>query len=166
MMKKDNSDLTHFNHDGAPRMVDVTDKPITARLAVARGFVLVGPEAMAVLEDKENAKGDPIVTSELAGIMGAKQTSRLIPLCHPLPIDGVDIETHIDTQHNRICFIASVKTSGRTGVEMEALIAVSIACLTFYDMLKAVDKKMTISSIELLEKSGGASGDFKRDSRQ
>lgn len=156
------SDLTHIGPDGRARMVDVTDKDDTDRVALAHGYITVSPEAFALAVGRDTKKGDPIAIAELAGIMSAKRTSDLIPLCHPLPITGVkvDVVTHPDQSAFEV--IARVKTTGKTGVEMEALTCVSTACLTIYDMLKAVDKSMVIHGVELLEKSGGKSGLYRK----
>ena len=156
------SDLTHIGPDGRARMVDVSEKDDTDRIALAHGFITVSPEAFALAVGRDTKKGDPIAIAELAGIMSAKRTADLIPLCHPLPITGakVDIVPHPDQTAFEV--IARVKTTGKTGVEMEALTCVSTACLTIYDMLKAVDKSMVIHGIELLEKSGGKSGLYRK----
>lgn len=154
--------LTHLGADGRARMVDVGDKPVTARLAVARGRLGLGPEAFKLAVSGGGRKGDPLAVAELAGIMGAKRTSDLIPLCHPLPLSSVSVSVTPDEAGPALIVEARVKTDGRTGVEMEALTAVSIACLTLYDMLKAVDKSMVIGPVQLVEKTGGASGDFRR----
>ena len=156
------SDLTHIAPDGRARMVDVSDKDDTHRIALAHGFITVSPEAFALAVGRDTKKGDPIAIAELAGIMSAKRTADLIPLCHPLPITGakVDIVPHPDQTAFEV--IARVKTTGKTGVEMEALTCVSTACLTIYDMLKAVDKSMVIHGVELLEKSGGKSGLYRK----
>tara|TARA_B100000678_G_scaffold75497_1_gene62033 strand:+ start:31418 stop:31906 length:489 start_codon:yes stop_codon:yes gene_type:complete len=157
------SDLTHIGPDGRARMVDVSSKSETQRVAVARGKVCMSESAFQLAVSRQTKKGDPLAIGELAGIMGAKKTSDLIPLCHPLPLTGVklDIEPDPDETHT-LLVTASVKTTGKTGVEMEALTAVSTACLTIYDMLKAVDKAMVIKSIELIQKSGGKSGDYRK----
>ncbi|MEO0784739.1 MAG: cyclic pyranopterin monophosphate synthase MoaC [Pseudomonadota bacterium] len=155
------SDLTHIGPDGRARMVDITAKNITDRIAVAEGRVRMSPETLALAVGRDTKKGDPLAISELAGIMGAKKTADLIPLCHPLPLSGVKVE--IAAAHDGLTVTARVMTTGRTGVEMEALTAVSTACLTLYDMLKAVDKGMVISDIRLIEKTGGKSGDYRRD---
>lgn len=156
------NELTHIGPDGRARMVDVSDKDDTDRVAIAHGYISVSAKAFALAEGRETKKGDPIAIAELAGIMSAKRTSDLIPLCHPLPITGakVDIIPHPD--QNAFEVIACVKTTGKTGVEMEALTCVSTACLTIYDMLKAVDKSMVIHGIELLEKTGGKSGVYRK----
>ena len=157
------NDLTHLDEKGRPRMVDVTNKPVTARRAVARGQVVFSEEAYNQIKDGTTKKGDIARIAELAGIGGVKQTSSLIPLCHPLPISGVEISVDTDDACHGFCVTASVTTDGKTGVEMEALTGVSIACLTIYDMAKAIDKSITIEKIELVEKSGGKSGDFRRE---
>jgi len=153
-------DLTHIGPDGRARMVDITDKPASERVAVASGLICMSDETRAHALGRDTRKGDPLSIAELAGIMGAKRTSDLIPLCHPLPLSGVKLA--VEAVDTGLQVTARVKTTGRTGVEMEALTAVSIACLTLYDMLKAVDKSMVIEDIKLLEKTGGKSGDFKR----
>lgn len=155
-------DLTHFDSHGRPRMVDVSAKSQTARTARASGFVAMNADALAAVKAGQSKKGDAAAVAELAGVMGAKKTADLIPLCHPLALSGVKIETAIDEGVGGVRVFASVKTNGPTGVEMEALTAVATACLTLYDMLKAVDRTMTISDIRLDEKTGGASGDFRR----
>lgn len=152
--------LTHVDGEGNARMVDVGDKAITTRTASARGSLSLSPVALQALQANAIKKGDPISVAQLAGIMGAKRTADLIPLCHPLPLSKVEVLAEV--QGSQIEVTASVKTSGQTGVEMEALIAVSVACLTLYDMLKAVDKGLVIGPIELVEKTGGKSGDFRR----
>jgi len=154
------SELTHINEDGRAHMVDVSGKNITHRSATATGKVLMSQAAFDAAAG--NKKGDPIAIAELAGIMGAKKTSELIPLCHPLPLSKVSTEITPLTQQIGFEVRATVKTDGKTGVEMEALTAISIACLTVYDMLKAVDKAIEITDIKLLEKTGGKSGDFIR----
>ncbi len=152
--------LTHVDGEGNARMVDVGDKAMTTRTASARGMLSLSPAALEALQANAIKKGDPISVAQLAGIMGAKRTADLIPLCHPLPLSKVEVLAEV--QESQINVTASVKTSGQTGVEMEALTAVSIACLTLYDMLKAVDKGLVIGPIELVEKTGGKSGDFRR----
>lgn len=156
------SDLTHIGPDGRARMVDVSDKDETNRVALAHGFITVSAEAFALAVKRDTKKGDPIAIAELAGIMSAKRTADLIPLCHPLPITGVKVEIIPHQDQNAFEVVARVKTTGKTGVEMEALTCVSTACLTIYDMLKAVDKSMVIHGIELLEKSGGKSGLYRK----
>lgn len=155
------SDLTHIGPDGRARMVDVSDKADTTRVALAHGFIRMSAQAFHAAIGRDTKKGDPIAIAELAGIMAAKKTSDLIPLCHPLPLSGLRVEFHPIEAENTFEVTARVKTTGKTGVEMEALTAVSGACLTLYDMLKAVDKSMQIFGIELLEKSGGKSGDYR-----
>ncbi len=154
--------LTHFDEHGRARMVDVSDKAENARRAVAEGRVVFAKEAYLAVREGGVKKGDIASVAELAGIMAAKRTSDLIPLCHPLPIDKVSVQIEPDDGSCAFVVTAEVKTSGKTGVEMEALTAVNVACLTIYDMAKAVDKSMTIEGVKLLEKSGGKSGDFKR----
>ncbi len=154
------SKLTHFDNDGRVNMVDVGDKTVTERIALARGEVHMSDEAHTHLKAGKNRKGDVLTIAEIAGIMGAKKTSDLIPLCHPLPLTSVKVELSITDKG--VAVTARAKTKGQTGVEMEALTAVSVACLTVYDMLKAVDKGMVITGIELLEKSGGKSGLYRK----
>ena len=156
------SDLTHFDDDGRPRMVDVSAKAVTARRAVARGRVRMEPATLQRVMDGGVAKGDVIAVAELAGIMAAKRTGELIPLCHPLGLDAVAIRIEPDPELPGMSVTAEVRSTGRTGIEMEAMTAVAVACLTIYDMLKAVDRGMTIEAIELVEKSGGKSGDWRR----
>ncbi|MGV1914395.1 cyclic pyranopterin monophosphate synthase MoaC [Rhizobium sp. 22-785-1] len=153
--------LTHIGASGEAHMVDVGDKLDTVRTAVAEGFVRMKPETLALIRDGDARKGDVIGTARLAGIMAAKQTSNLIPLCHPLMLSKVSVDICEDDALPGLRVQATVKLSGKTGVEMEALTAVSIACLTIYDMAKAADKGMEIGSIRLLEKSGGKSGDYR-----
>ncbi|MCZ4428911.1 cyclic pyranopterin monophosphate synthase MoaC [Agrobacterium sp. SOY23] len=154
--------LTHIDAAGEAHMVDVGDKAETVRVAVAEGFVKMKPETLALIRDGNAKKGDVIGTARLAGIMAAKQTANLIPLCHPLMLTKVAVDITEDTALPGLRVEAMVKLSGKTGVEMEALTAVSIACLTIYDMAKAADKAMEIVNIRLLAKSGGKSGDFRR----
>ncbi|HCV71562.1 cyclic pyranopterin monophosphate synthase MoaC [Agrobacterium tumefaciens] len=154
--------LTHIDASGEAHMVDVGDKAETVRIAVAEGFVKMKPETLALIRDGNAKKGDVIGTARLAGIMAAKQTANLIPLCHPLMLTKVAVDITEDAALPGLRVEAMVKLSGKTGVEMEALTAVSIACLTIYDMAKAADKAMEIVNIRLLEKSGGKSGDFRR----
>ncbi len=153
--------LTHIGASGEAHMVDVGDKTETTRVAVAEGFVKMKPETLALIREGNAKKGDVIGTARLAGIMAAKQTSNLIPLCHPLMLTKVAVDITEDDALPGLRVQATVKLSGKTGVEMEALTAVSIACLTIYDMAKAADKGMEIGSIRLLEKTGGKSGHFK-----
>ncbi|MCZ7911075.1 cyclic pyranopterin monophosphate synthase MoaC [Agrobacterium sp. 22-221-1] len=154
--------LTHIDAGGEAHMVDVGDKTETVRVAVAEGFVKMKPETLALIREGNAKKGDVIGTARLAGIMAAKQTANLIPLCHPLMLTKVAVDIAEDAALPGLRVEALVKLSGKTGVEMEALTAVSIACLTIYDMAKAADKAMEIVNIRLLEKSGGKSGDFRR----
>ncbi|PHR60365.1 MAG: cyclic pyranopterin monophosphate synthase MoaC [Robiginitomaculum sp.] len=156
------SNLTHFDKDGRVNMVDVSDKDSTDRVAIAHGHVSMTHETLALVKSGEARKGDVMTIAEIAGIMGAKQTSTLIPLCHPLPMSGAKVEISIDETLPGLRVNARVKTTGQTGVEMEALTAVSVACLTIYDMLKASDKAMVIGQIELLEKQGGKSGHYRK----
>ncbi|MFV1876057.1 cyclic pyranopterin monophosphate synthase MoaC [Nioella sp.] len=154
------AELTHFDAEGQAHMVDVSDKPVTARVAVAEGFVRMTPETLAAITGGAAKKGDVLGVARLAGIMGAKKTSDLIPLCHPLPITKVALELEPVESLPGIRIVATVKTGGQTGVEMEALTAVSTAALTVYDMVKAVDKSMEITGIRLLLKEGGKSGRY------
>ncbi len=154
------SRLTHIDETGRAHMVDVSDKAVTAREAVAEGFVRMNPDTLALALSGDAKKGDVRATAEVAGIMAAKKTSELIPLCHPLAISK--IEVRVAAAEGGLSVTARVKTSGKTGVEMEALTAVSVACLTVYDMLKAADKAMTIEGVRLMKKSGGKSGDWVR----
>lgn len=154
---------THLGDDGAPRMVDVGDKAITARRAVAEATVRMRPDVLADLLDAGGPKGDSLVTARLAGIGAAKRTSELIPLCHPLPLDRVDVELTPDRAAGTVVIRTEVRVTARTGVEMEALTAASIAALTLYDMAKALQRDIVIEGIGLLEKSGGRSGDYRRD---
>ncbi len=153
--------LTHIGASGEAHMVDVGDKAETTRVAVAEGFVRMKPETLALILEGNAKKGDVIGTARLAGIMAAKQTANLIPLCHPLMLTKVAVDITEDDTLPGLRVQATVKLTGKTGVEMEALTAVSVACLTIYDMAKAADKGMEISYIRLLEKTGGKSGHFK-----
>lgn len=152
------SRLTHLDASGRARMVDVSDKPSTARVAVAEGFIRMKSETLALALSGEGKKGAVGPVAELAGVMGAKQTSSLIPLCHPLSLSKVEVT--VSEADGGLRVEATAKTTGPTGVEMEALTAVSVACLTLYDMLKAADRGMVIEGVRLLAKSGGASGDW------
>ncbi|WP_180897185.1 cyclic pyranopterin monophosphate synthase MoaC [Martelella soudanensis] len=154
--------LTHIGKTGEARMVDVGAKAETVRSATAEGHVRMRPETLALIESGNAKKGDVIATARLAGIMGAKQTANLIPLCHPLMLTKIAVDIEADPALPGLRVVATASLTGRTGVEMEALTAVSIACLTIYDMAKAADRDMEIGAIRLVEKSGGASGDFKR----
>lgn len=155
--------LTHFDAHGHAHMVDVSDKPVTARVAVARGAVKMTAETLALITEGRAKKGDVLGVARLAGIMGAKKTADLIPLCHPLPITKVALELTPDASLPGIIVEATVKTGGQTGVEMEALTAVSVACLTIYDMVKAVEKSMSIEGIRLILKDGGKSGRYEAE---
>ena len=155
------SDFTHFNKDGDPRMVDITPKDVTTRKAVAKGRITMAAETLAMIRDRGHKKGDVIQVAQLAGIMGAKKTADLIPLCHPLALSHVGVD--ISLAHDGIEITAECRLDGKTGVEMEALTAVSIAALTVYDMCKSVDRNMVISTIRLIHKSGGKSGVFDTD---
>ncbi|MGR3617863.1 MAG: cyclic pyranopterin monophosphate synthase MoaC [Roseovarius sp.] len=152
--------LTHFDKDGQAHMVDVSDKPVTARIAVAEGAVVMAPGTLEMITQGTAKKGDVLAVARLAGIMGAKKTADLIPLCHPLPITKVALDLIPDEDLPGIRITATVKTGGQTGVEMEALTAVSTAALTVYDMVKAVDKRMEITGIRVTLKDGGKSGRF------
>jgi cyclic pyranopterin phosphate synthase len=157
------SGLTHFDEAGRPLMVDVSGKPVTERSARARGRVRMDAATLALVVGGTAAKGDVARTAELAGTMAAKRTSDLIPLCHPLPLTAVKVRVDPDMTLPGLVVTAEARVSGRTGVEMEALTAVSVACLTIYDMLKARARGMTIEAIELVEKAGGASGEWRRE---
>jgi cyclic pyranopterin phosphate synthase len=152
------SGLTHIDADGRARMVDVSDKPSTDREAVAEGFLRLAPETLTLAVSGQGRKGDVRAVAEIAGVMAAKRTSDLIPMCHPLDISKAEVAVEVDA--GRLKVTARVRTTGRTGVEMEALTAVSVACLTLYDMLKAADRGMVIEDVRLLSKSGGRSGDW------
>lgn len=155
--------LTHLDDAGNAHMVDVSEKQITTRVAVASGRVSMLPETLQLIRSGMAKKGDVIATARIAGIMAAKRTHELIPLCHPLAISKITVDLDINEPHNAVDVTASVKVEGKTGVEMEALTAVSVACLTVYDMVKAVDRGITISDVRLIEKQGGKSGHFKAD---
>jgi len=155
--------LTHFNNEGRAKMVDVSDKNPTVRKAVAAGVVYMNPETFGLVTRGELEKGDVLAVAQVAGIMAAKQTSGIIPMCHPVAVTGVDISFITDEKQNTIEIIATVRCKGETGVEMEALTAVSTAALTIYDMCKAVQKDIKITDIRLLEKTGGKSGDYFND---
>ncbi|MDE1907474.1 MAG: cyclic pyranopterin monophosphate synthase MoaC [Rhodospirillales bacterium] len=152
------SGLTHIGPDGAARMVDVSAKAVTLREAVAKGRVTMKPETVALIREGRAVKGDVLAAARIAGIMAAKKTGDLIPLCHPLPLDAVNVDLTVTGDGVEIT--ATARTTGRTGVEMEALTAVSLAALTIYDMVKAVDKTMRIEAIRLTRKTGGKSGEF------
>ena len=154
------SKLTHIDETGRANMVDVSDKAVTAREALAEGFVRMDAATLALALSGDAKKGDVRATAEIAGIMAAKKTSDLIPLCHPLALSKVEVR--VEPGDGGLAVTARVRTTGQTGVEMEALTAVSVACLTVYDMLKAADKAMTIENVRLLTKTGGKSGDWAR----
>ena len=155
------NDLTHLDKDGNAIMVDVGDKDSTERTATAAGSIYMEPETLKLITDKGVKKGDVLSVAQLAGIMGAKRTPDLIPLCHPLTLTSVKVELTCDDSRNAVDVSATCKLSGQTGVEMEALTAVSVAALTVYDMCKSVDRAMRISDIRLIHKAGGKSGEFK-----
>lgn len=155
------SKLTHFNEDGAAHMVDIGEKSITHRIAIAAGSISMQPETLSLIMEGGHKKGDVLGIARTAGIMGAKKTSELIPLCHPLSLTHINIELSIDETSSSVHCECQAETEGKTGVEMEALTAVQITLLTIYDMCKAVDRGMMISNIQLLEKSGGKSGTWK-----
>jgi cyclic pyranopterin phosphate synthase len=144
-------------------MVDVGDKPVTRRTAVAEGAVRMSSEAFALVRDNAVAKGDVLRIAEVAGVMGGKRTGELVPLCHPLPLDAIQVECSADAKLPGVRVVATAVATGRTGVEMEALTAVSVACLTVYDMVKAVDRGMVVEGLRLLEKTGGTRGDWRAD---
>ena len=152
--------LSHVDERGAARMVDVSGKEITAREAVAEGHVRMQPETLALIQEGGLPKGDVLAVARVAGIQGAKRTSELVPMCHPLPISAVAIDL-TPAGEDQLRIVATVRTEGRTGVEMEALTAVSVAALTVYDMCKAVDRGMRIEAVRLLEKRGGKSGEWR-----
>ncbi len=152
--------LTHFDQKGDAHMVDVSAKPVTDRIATARGRVIMAPETLEIVQQGSAKKGDVLGVARLAGIMGAKRTSDLIPLCHPLPITRVALDLEVEPDSSSVVITATIKTSGQTGVEMEALTAVSVAALTVYDMLKAVDRGMHITDIRVTLKDGGKSGRY------
>ena len=153
-------EFTHFDEDGAARMVDVSDKEVTSREAVARGAVFASAETLAKIQARSFSKGDVLEVARIAGIMGAKRTSELIPLCHPLGISSVSLDLRVDPEGGCVRIESRVRIVGQTGVEMEALTAVSVAGLTVYDMCKSVDRGMVIGEIRLVRKSGGQSGEF------
>ena len=157
------SELTHFNAAGDAHMVDISTKADTDRTAVTEGFIEMDSSTLQRVLNGDNKKGDVLGIARIAGIMASKKTADLVPLCHPLPITHVDIKLEPDTQNNWIACQATVTTSGKTGVEMEALNATQVALLTIYDMCKAVDRGMTIQGVRLLEKKGGKSGHWKRE---
>ena len=154
------ADFTHFDSDGAAHMVNVGEKPVTARRAIACGEIIMQPETLAMITDGTAKKGDVLSVARLAGIMGAKQAAALIPLCHPLGLDHVTLALDPDLSLPGIRITANCTVTGRTGIEMEAMTAASVAALTIYDMCKAVDRQMVITNIRLTHKSGGKSGEF------
>lgn len=156
------AELTHFDERGASRMVDVSAKPVTLRSATASGLVVMQPETLSLILDRGLDKGDVIEVARLAGILAAKKTGDLIPLCHPIGLDGVTLDFE-PTDARTLKITATTRVTGRTGVEMEALTAVTVAALTVYDMCKAIDRAMVIDQVQLIAKSGGRSGDFRRD---
>ena len=153
--------LTHSDKEGRARMVDVTDKPVTTRTAVASGFVRLAAATIDAVREHRTPKGDPLEVARLAGIMAAKRTSELIPLCHPIPLHHADVQ--VELREDGVMIVATAGTDGKTGVEMEALAAVSVAALTVYDMCKAIQKDIVITDIKLESKTGGRSGDYKRE---
>lgn len=155
------ADFTHFDENGASRMVDVGEKPVTHRTAKAEGCVLMMPETLRLIKDRRNAKGDVLEVARLAGIMATKRTDELIPLCHSLGLDSATVDFSFPDEKT-VHIESLVSVTGKTGVEMEALTAVSVAALTIYDMCKAVDRNMEIQSVRLLEKTGGRSGHYSR----
>ena len=164
-MAKKSSQLTHIDAKGEARMVDVSAKPDTERMAVAEGAVVMAAETLALIRSGNAKKGDVIATARIAGIMAAKRTHELIPLCHPIGLSSVKVEIEADEALPGLRVRATTRVAGQTGVEMEALTAVSVACLTVYDMAKAVDRGMEITGIRLVEKQGGKSGTFRAKPR-
>jgi cyclic pyranopterin monophosphate synthase len=156
------AELTHLDESGRARMVDVSAKGETIRVATARGRVLMRPETLALIRRGGMSKGDVLAVAQVAGVLGAKRTSDLIPLCHPLPISGVDLQFELDEAASAVEISATARVVGKTGVEMEALTAVGVAALTVYDMCKAVDKEMVIDRVRLVHKLGGKSGEYRR----
>jgi cyclic pyranopterin monophosphate synthase len=155
-------ELTHLDERGRARMVDVSAKGETVREATARGRVTMRPQTLALVREGGLGKGDVLAVARVAGIMGAKKTSELIPLCHPLPITGVEVAFELDDDGSAVEIVGTARVVGKTGVEMEALAAVSVAALTIYDMCKAVDKDMVLEGIRLVRKTGGKSGEYRR----
>jgi cyclic pyranopterin phosphate synthase len=152
--------LSHLDESGRPRMVDITAKPDTARQAIAKGSIYMKPDTLALIRTGQVAKGDVLSVAQVAGVMAAKKTHELIPLCHPLLLTDIDVQLQPDEKKSALHITASVRTTGRTGVEMEALTAVAVAALTVYDMCKAVDRGMRIEGVRLTRKSGGKSGEI------
>lgn len=157
------SGLNHLDESGRARMVDVSDKEVSARIATARGFLSCKTQTLANVRAGSNPKGSVIQTAELAGIMAAKRTAELVPLCHPLPLTMVAVRIEVDDELPGFGVTSEVRTRAETGVEMEALTAVSVACLTLFDMLKAIDRTMVIGGIEVVSKTGGKSGNWRRE---
>ena len=155
-------DFTHFNSEGRAKMVNVGEKPITERIAVAAGRVLVNKDTFTLIKTGGMKKGDVLTVAQIAGVMGAKRVPDIIPMCHPVITNGIDLHLSLDEERPSVEIEASVSCDGKTGVEMEALTAVSVACLTVYDMCKAVQKDMVISDIRLVSKTGGVHGDYNR----
>lgn len=154
--------LSHVDETGRARMVDVSDKPITNRSATAEGTIRMSMEAFELIQSNAVQKGDVLTVAEVAATMAAKRTGELIPLCHPLGLDGIDVSARLDAALPGVCIVATARVTGRTGVEMEALTAVAVGCLAVYDMVKAVDRSMSIEGVRLLEKTGGTRGDWHR----
>lgn len=163
MASEDPGKLSHVDERGRAHMVDVGEKAVTSRVAVARGAVRMKPETAAKIADGQIAKGDVVATARIAGVMAAKKTGELIPLCHPLPVEYVDVRVDVDAGAGRVGLEAEARINAKTGIEMEALTAVSVAGLTIYDMCKAIDRSMVIEDVCLVRKSGGRSGDWVRD---
>lgn len=159
------SELTHLDAQGSARMVDVGGKPDSERLAIAEGFVVMQPETLRLIQQGALRKGDVLTTARIAGIMAAKRTSEIIPLCHPIALTHLDVELTIEPEMSRVHIVAHARTVGKTGVEMEALTAVTAAGLTVYDMAKAVDRSMRITEVRLLEKRGGVHGDYQAETQ-
>ena len=157
------SDFTHFNEQGRAKMVDVGEKPVTVRTAAAKASVLVNEQTFALIRSGGMKKGDVLTVAQIAGVMGAKRTPDLIPMCHPILIDGIDLKLTLNEERLAVDILAEVRCGGRTGVEMEALTAASVAALTVYDMCKAVQKDMVITEVCLVEKTGGVHGDYRRE---
>ncbi len=158
----DKHELTHINKQGRAKMVNVGEKKVTAREAVAKGTIKMDPNTLELIKAGGMKKGDVLAVAQVAGIMGAKKTCDIIPMCHPIQITGVDIDFEFDEENSSVKILATTRTMDRTGIEMEALTAVAIAALTIYDMCKAIDRGMEISDIKLMRKSGGRSGTFVR----
>ena len=155
--------LTHIDERGRARMVDVSEKPETVREAIAEGSLRMRPETLALIRDNALKKGDALMAAQIAGIQAAKRTAELIPFCHPLPLEHISIDFDLDEEYPGVHIRAAVRTTGKTGVEMEALTAVSVAALTIYDMAKSAEKGMVIEETRLVKKTGGKSGDYERD---